>query len=43
MYNHFVEMKLDENTEELNESNHHLISIKFKFQKKGEKKGKING
>ena len=38
MYNHFVEMKIDENKEEFEESDHHLISIKFKFQKKGEKR-----
>ena len=38
MYNHFVEMKIDENQEEFAESDHHLISIKFKFQKKGEKR-----
>ena len=38
MYNHFVEMKIDENKEEFDESDHHLISIKFKFQKTGEKR-----
>ena len=38
MYNHFVEMKIDENREEFADSDHHLISIKFKFQIKGEKR-----
>ena len=38
MYNHFVEMKIDENKEEFRESDHHLISIKFRFQKTGEKR-----
>ena len=38
MYNHFVEMKIDENKEEFWESDHHLITIKFKFKKTGEKR-----
>ena len=38
MYNHFIEMKIDEKKEEFADSDHHMITIKFKFQKKGEKR-----